>query len=43
MSLRRKYPTAALATLEFDGPWRALEPGRATLTRFIWPKQLAKR
>jgi phosphohistidine phosphatase len=43
MSLRGKYPTAALATLEFDGPWRALEPGRATLTSFIWPKQLAKR
>ena len=42
-SLRRKYPTAALATLEFDGPWRALEPGRATLTGFIKPKQLAKR
>lgn len=42
-SLRRKYPTAALATLEFDGPWRALKPRRATLTAFITPKQLAKR
>src|SRR5215204_501834 len=43
MSLRRKYPTAAVATLEFDGPWRALEPGRATLTGFVKPKDLAKR
>jgi hypothetical protein len=32
-----------LATLEFDGPWRALEPGQATLAGFIKPKQLAKR
>jgi phosphohistidine phosphatase len=41
--LRRKYPTAALATLEFDGRWSELEPGAARLADFVKPKQLAKR
>jgi phosphohistidine phosphatase len=41
--VRRKYPTAALATLEFDGRWSELEPGTARLTDFVKPKQLAKR
>jgi phosphohistidine phosphatase len=41
--VRRKYPTAALATLEFDGRWSALEPGTARLADFVKPKQLAKR
>jgi phosphohistidine phosphatase len=41
-ALRRKYPTAALATLEVDGPWRDLAPGGAELTDFVKPKQLAK-
>jgi phosphohistidine phosphatase len=41
--LRRKYPTAALATLELSGPWRELRPGGATLADFVTPKQLAKR
>ncbi len=41
--VRRKYPTAALATLEFDGTWRELRPGSAELTDFVTPKQLAKR
>lgn len=42
-AVRRKYPTAALATLEFAGPWRELRPGSATLADFVTPKQLAKR
>jgi len=36
----RKFPTAALATLTFAGPWRALEPEHAELAGFITPKQL---
>jgi phosphohistidine phosphatase len=40
--MRRKFPTAALATLEFDGRWRELGPGDAELTDFVKPKQLAK-
>lgn len=42
-TVRRKYPTGALATLEFTGPWRELRPGTATLADFVTPKQLAKR
>jgi phosphohistidine phosphatase len=41
--LRGKYPTGALATLEFSGRWGDLQPGRAELTDFVTPKQLAKR
>jgi phosphohistidine phosphatase len=41
--MRRKYPTAALATLEFSGKWKDLEPGNAELVDFVKPKQLAKR
>ena len=37
---RAKYPTGALATLEFDGRWRPLGPGGARLTDFVTPKQL---
>jgi phosphohistidine phosphatase len=40
--MRRKYPTAALATIEFDGPWSELEPGGARLADFVKPKELAK-
>lgn len=40
--LRRKYPTGALATLDFSGRWGDLQPGRAELTDFVTPKQLAK-
>ena len=42
-AVRRKYPTAALATLEFSGPWRELGPSGAELTDFVTPKQLARR
>jgi phosphohistidine phosphatase len=41
--LGRKYPTGALATLEFSGRWGDLQPGRAELTDFVTPKQLATR
>ena len=38
--LRRKYPTGALATLEFGGRWADLRPGSAALTDFVTPKRL---
>jgi phosphohistidine phosphatase len=38
--VRRKYPTGALATLEFPGSWRELEPGAAKLVEFVTPKGL---
>ena len=37
----RKFPTAALATLTFTGPWSALAPGRADLIGFVTPRELA--
>jgi phosphohistidine phosphatase len=39
---RRKFPTAALATLELNGGWRELEPGSAELVSFVKPKELAR-
>jgi phosphohistidine phosphatase len=42
-SLRGKYPTGALATLEFSGRWGDLGPGSAELTDFVTPRQLDKR
>jgi phosphohistidine phosphatase len=42
-SLRRKYPTAALATLEFGGRWHTLGAGTARLADFVTPKELATR
>jgi phosphohistidine phosphatase len=36
-----KFPTAALATLEFRGSgWQALAPGSAELTAFVRPRDL---
>ena len=40
--MRRKYPTGALATLEFAGSWSDLAPASAELTDFVTPKRLAK-
>jgi phosphohistidine phosphatase len=37
----RKFPTAALATLEFAGPWPQLAPDRAELVGFVRPKDLS--
>ena len=42
-ALARKYPTGALATLEFSGRWRELGAGGAELKDFVTPKQLAGR
>jgi phosphohistidine phosphatase len=41
-AIKRKYPTGALATLEFAGRWRDLQPRSAELRDFVTPKQLAK-
>ena len=40
--LRAKFPTAALAVIEFDlGDWRDLGKNGGRLTRFVTPKELA--
>jgi phosphohistidine phosphatase len=39
--VERKFPTAALATLTFEGEWRDLVPGGAELVAFVKPKELA--
>ena len=39
--LRRSFPTATLAELEMDGPWHALALGRARLTAFTTPADIA--
>ncbi len=38
--LREKFPTAALATLVFQGNWRELTPGSAELVAFVKPSEL---
>lgn len=38
--LRRKFPTAALATLSFEGEWVDLRAGGARLEALVRPKQL---
>lgn len=38
--MRRKFPTAALATLSFPGEWQRLAPRGAVLESFVRPKQL---
>ena len=40
-SLQKKFPTAGLAVLSFTGNWSELVPGRAILTDFIRPRDLA--
>lgn len=37
-----KFPTAALATLVFGGPWKDLGPGDATLEAFVVPGDLTE-
>ena len=39
--MRAKFPTGALAVLEFDGPWPRLARGGARLASFVTPKDLA--
>ncbi len=36
----RKFPTAAIATLEFEGSWYELSPDGAELVDFVRPKEL---
>ncbi|MFI2639435.1 SixA phosphatase family protein [Streptomyces sp. NPDC018610] len=36
---RRGFPTAAFAVLSFDGSWKALEPGTATLSDYWAPSE----
>jgi phosphohistidine phosphatase len=38
-----KFPTGALATLTFEGSWRGLAPGAASLTGFVRPRDLERR
>jgi phosphohistidine phosphatase len=39
--LRAKFPTAAIALLEFTGSWPGLQAGRAHLTAFVTPRDIA--
>jgi phosphohistidine phosphatase len=39
--VQRKFPTGALATLEFDCGWHELGPGCARLTAFVVPRHLS--
>ncbi|WP_067542944.1 SixA phosphatase family protein [Nocardia crassostreae] len=36
--LSRKFPTSALAVLEFDRPWAEVDPGTGDLVRFHVPR-----
>jgi phosphohistidine phosphatase len=40
--LREKFPTAALASLAFQGSWRELTPGAAELVAFVKPRELER-
>lgn len=41
-SMSKKYPTCALAVLEFEGDWRGVAPGTGRLTAFVRPKDLGE-
>jgi len=41
--MRSKFPTAAIAVLEFHGTWPGLAPGEARLTAFVIPRDLGPR
>ncbi|WP_406233546.1 SixA phosphatase family protein [Nocardia sp. NBC_01009] len=38
VELSRKFPTSALAVLEFDRPWADVDPGTGELVRFHIPR-----
>jgi phosphohistidine phosphatase len=38
--LETEFPTGALATLRFDGPWASLEKDTAELVAFVKPREL---
>jgi phosphohistidine phosphatase len=41
--MARKFPTAALAVIEFKGrKWSGIGPGKGTLSRFVRPRALSK-
>jgi phosphohistidine phosphatase len=40
--VKGKFPTGAMATLEFDGAWSDLAPRRAHLLAFVRPKALGR-
>lgn len=40
-SVREKFPTCALATVRFGGPWRRLGPGRCELVGVVRPADVA--
>lgn len=40
--MRAKFPTAAVAVLEFSGNWDQLAPGAARLTGFVVPRDLTE-
>ena len=39
--MRSKFPTAAIAVLQFHGTWPRLAPGAARLTAFVTPRDLS--
>ena len=39
-ALEDKFPTASIATMDFDGAWSVLAPHRARLTQFTRPRDL---
>ena len=41
--MRSKFPTAAIAVLQFHGTWPGLAPGEARLTAFVAPRDLGPR
>jgi phosphohistidine phosphatase len=41
--MRVKFPTAAIAVLDFTGTWRALARGQAQLAAFVTPRDPATR
>lgn len=38
--MRTKFPTGAIAVLEFSGPWSQLDRGHARLASFVTPREL---
>ena len=42
-ALSGKFPTAALASLSFEGDWNTLSPGSAELIAFVKPRELSSR
>ena len=38
--MQARFPTAAIAVLEFGGPWSTIAPGRARLASFVTPPEM---